>query len=151
MECSICLTAVLQEQKKTTACKHTFHKDCLDEWTKDHATCPLCRQSIEHAPRFFPLLPSLFVAEEPTTQAYVPLSFWFSRPGPNAIPLVAVPLAFPEEYQPSGSVNMTRISDTILNLTAGGVSFALHPEEYQPSATANGSRITDAILNLTAE
>ena len=117
MECSICLTAVLQEQKKTTACKHTFHKDCLNEWTKAHNTCPLCRQSIEHAPRIFPLLPSLLVAEEQTTQAYVPLPFWFSRNGPYAIPYVAA-LAFMEEYQPSGSVNMTRISDTILNLTA---------------------------------
>ena len=74
MECSICLTAVVQEEKKTTACKHTFHKDCLDEWTKAHNTCPLCRQSIEHAPRIFPLNAPPFL---PPMSA--PLSSWFSR------------------------------------------------------------------------
>ena len=108
MECSICLTAVLQEQKKTTACKHTFHKACLDEWTKAHNTCPLCRQIIEHAPRIFPWHgPPGFL---PPMSA--PLSSWFSREEHRlALPQVAMPIAF--------------------------VQFALHPEEYQPSGTAH--------------
>jgi hypothetical protein len=134
MECSICLTAVLQEQKKTTACNHTFHAECLDRWTKDHATCPLCRHSLEHAPRLFNLTPltDLFVAEE-QEQADVPLSFWFSRNAYNAIPLIAVPLAFalhPEEYQPSESVNMSGNPQLIFNIPS-----SLPPVEQRPNAT----------------
>ena len=44
MECSICLENLENHQYiKLVNCKHIFHKSCIDEWTKNHNTCPLCR------------------------------------------------------------------------------------------------------------
>lgn len=46
-ECSICLYPILPPlQKAETACRHTFHKICLDEWLKIGDSCPLCRHNI---------------------------------------------------------------------------------------------------------
>ena len=42
--CSICLT------EDTTfhqlECKHLYHAKCIEEWCKNHNTCPLCRNKI---------------------------------------------------------------------------------------------------------
>ncbi|XP_017985124.1 PREDICTED: putative RING-H2 finger protein ATL69 [Theobroma cacao] len=45
--CSICLS---EYQPKDTVrcipdCRHCFHVDCIDEWLRMSATCPLCRNS----------------------------------------------------------------------------------------------------------
>ncbi|XVE52336.1 hypothetical protein DITRI_Ditri02bG0114700 [Diplodiscus trichospermus] len=45
--CSICLS---EYQPKDTVrcipdCHHCFHVDCIDEWLRMNATCPLCRNS----------------------------------------------------------------------------------------------------------
>ena len=44
IECSICLE---QHAKKDASfiysCKHEFGKSCLEEWLKQHKSCPLCR------------------------------------------------------------------------------------------------------------
>ena len=52
MECSICLENISEQHKKTTSCKHTFHKDCLDQWfvTSAHKDCPMCRKKLSAAP-----------------------------------------------------------------------------------------------------
>ncbi len=42
-ECSICLDSGGDPDKWfTTTCKHSFHLECINKWTK--ATCPYCRQ-----------------------------------------------------------------------------------------------------------
>ncbi|XP_020224560.1 putative RING-H2 finger protein ATL21A [Cajanus cajan] len=45
--CAICLSEY--EPKETLRsipeCNHYFHADCIDEWLKLNATCPLCRNS----------------------------------------------------------------------------------------------------------
>nr|GLL27591.1 putative RING-H2 finger protein ATL21A [Ipomoea trifida] len=47
--CPICLSEY--EAKETLRsipeCNHYFHADCIDEWLKLNATCPLCRNSPE--------------------------------------------------------------------------------------------------------
>lgn len=49
MECSICLENLENHQCiKLVNCKHIFHKSCIDEWTKNHNTCPLCRTNISN-------------------------------------------------------------------------------------------------------
>jgi hypothetical protein len=36
----------LKKNDKTLDCKHIFHKKCIDEWTSNNNTCPLCRKII---------------------------------------------------------------------------------------------------------
>jgi len=46
-ECAICLNPLGTSGTKTLGCKHTFHKECIDEWiAKGNQTCPLCRRRI---------------------------------------------------------------------------------------------------------
>lgn len=47
-DCPICCDKMNSRQKLyTTTCGHTFHKDCVCKWLKEHTSCPLCRQA-EH-------------------------------------------------------------------------------------------------------
>ena len=46
--CTIC-RANMEENtiiKKIKKCNHCFHQNCLDNWLKNHTTCPNCRQDI---------------------------------------------------------------------------------------------------------
>lgn len=49
-DCSICLsklsTLSISSKSHTLPCKHTFHKQCIDCWFKDNATCPMCRANV---------------------------------------------------------------------------------------------------------
>ena len=47
-ECPICIEPLSKgEYYRELACKHTFHKKCIDRWfKKDHSDCPMCRQKI---------------------------------------------------------------------------------------------------------
>ncbi|TVU04376.1 hypothetical protein EJB05_50057, partial [Eragrostis curvula] len=47
-ECVICLEPLLPGQlcSEVPACRHVFHRDCLDAWAKSKGTCPLCRAKI---------------------------------------------------------------------------------------------------------
>ncbi|KAF8403701.1 hypothetical protein HHK36_011805 [Tetracentron sinense] len=55
--CSICLS---EYRPKDTVrcipeCHHCFHADCIDEWLRMSATCPLCRNSPAPSPVVTPL------------------------------------------------------------------------------------------------
>ncbi|KAJ9190528.1 hypothetical protein P3X46_001716 [Hevea brasiliensis] len=45
--CSICLSDYRSKDtiRCIPDCHHCFHADCIDEWLKMSATCPLCRNS----------------------------------------------------------------------------------------------------------
>ncbi|KAF6140838.1 hypothetical protein GIB67_042251 [Kingdonia uniflora] len=45
--CPICLSEYRPKETLRTIpdCKHCFHTDCIDEWLRINATCPLCRNS----------------------------------------------------------------------------------------------------------
>ena len=45
--CPICLSKYQPKNtlKALPDCFHYFHSDCLDEWLRLNATCPLCRSS----------------------------------------------------------------------------------------------------------
>lgn len=42
--CSICLDCIPSSKMKITKCKHLFHRECLNKWTKN--TCPMCRNNL---------------------------------------------------------------------------------------------------------
>jgi len=45
--CSVCLEKFKAGEKVATIlCAHTFHKSCIEEWSKYKQECPLCRKSI---------------------------------------------------------------------------------------------------------
>lgn len=42
--CSICIEPITDSQEtKTTACGHTFHKECYRTWILQNTSCPICR------------------------------------------------------------------------------------------------------------
>ncbi|XP_010266501.1 PREDICTED: putative RING-H2 finger protein ATL21A [Nelumbo nucifera] len=45
--CSICLSEYRPKEtlRCIPECQHCFHADCIDEWLRLNATCPLCRNS----------------------------------------------------------------------------------------------------------
>lgn len=44
--CSVCLHSYeTGEEVRTIPCLHQFHKDCIDPWLREHATCPVCKFS----------------------------------------------------------------------------------------------------------
>ncbi|KAK9807046.1 hypothetical protein WJX72_011923 [[Myrmecia] bisecta] len=46
--CAVCLEAYAARDKVRSlpACRHVFHKACVDRWLKQHATCPVCRTQV---------------------------------------------------------------------------------------------------------
>lgn len=63
LTCSICLTVFDKNELhvSTTLCSHIFHENCLNEWLKNHKTCPNCRTDVGE------ILPS-FLAKESVRQ-----------------------------------------------------------------------------------
>lgn len=55
--CSICLSEYQAEDtiRCIPDCHHCFHVDCIDEWLRMNATCPLCRNSPAPTPTATPL------------------------------------------------------------------------------------------------
>ncbi|XP_066334305.1 E3 ubiquitin-protein ligase Os04g0590900-like [Miscanthus floridulus] len=43
--CSVCQSEMADGEKVRvlTACTHSFHTTCVEQWLREHATCPLCR------------------------------------------------------------------------------------------------------------
>ena len=49
--CSICLDEKQIGQEVTVLpCNHFFDKQCVEEWLRQHGTCPMCRRSFERTP-----------------------------------------------------------------------------------------------------
>jgi hypothetical protein len=45
--CAICLMEYEPgDEMRTLPCHHDFHKDCVDAWLYNHASCPACRHSL---------------------------------------------------------------------------------------------------------
>ncbi|XP_056141104.1 E3 ubiquitin-protein ligase TTC3 isoform X2 [Lampris incognitus] len=53
--CIICHDDMSPEDVCVLECRHSFHKECIKSWLKEHSSCPTCR---EHAllPEDFPVL-----------------------------------------------------------------------------------------------
>lgn len=47
VSCSICLEKINKNDSiGVLSCEHFFHYDCINEWGKYKATCPLCKKKI---------------------------------------------------------------------------------------------------------
>lgn len=46
--CSICLESLSVTELKELCCGHTFHQLCIEGWTVNHGTCPICREWIDN-------------------------------------------------------------------------------------------------------
>jgi hypothetical protein len=46
--CNICLEDFKDGQEmRTLHCSHAFHKECIDKWLSQVASCPICKQEID--------------------------------------------------------------------------------------------------------
>eukprot|EP00250_Pteridium_aquilinum_P010326 c19302_g1_i2 orf=522-815(-) len=47
--CAVCLGEYKEEELLRTLpqCGHNFHASCIDAWLQRHATCPVCRMSLQ--------------------------------------------------------------------------------------------------------
>ena len=59
--CAICLDDFENDDKiavstKEGACRHIFHKDCLQTWLENHTSCPTCRHRMLPDPEPMPWL-----------------------------------------------------------------------------------------------
>ncbi|KAA8533625.1 hypothetical protein F0562_030941 [Nyssa sinensis] len=50
--CPICLSEYQPKEtlRSLPECQHCFHADCIDEWLRLNAACPVCRNSAERSP-----------------------------------------------------------------------------------------------------
>lgn len=46
LECSICLSNVINEEISCTPCGHTFCSDCIAKVVEDYGVCPLCKEVV---------------------------------------------------------------------------------------------------------
>jgi hypothetical protein len=48
VECAVCLGDVEKGEmvRRLPACHHEFHRECVDQWLRTHATCPICRSGV---------------------------------------------------------------------------------------------------------
>lgn len=53
--CVICLTSIKNGHKRCFPenCSHIFHFDCLQKWSQQKNTCPLCKQGKNIALKIF--------------------------------------------------------------------------------------------------
>ncbi|GJN19447.1 hypothetical protein PR202_gb06726 [Eleusine coracana subsp. coracana] len=51
-DCAVCLGDVEKGEtvRRMPACRHVFHRECIDVWLHAHATCPVCRRAVLSAP-----------------------------------------------------------------------------------------------------
>ena len=49
-DCPICLLQIETKDRRTTSCKHEFHRDCLEHWLAVKSSCPLCRSEQQSMP-----------------------------------------------------------------------------------------------------
>ena len=66
-QCPICYENISPKSKTTTSCKHVFHHACLERWTEENSTCPLCRHEIA------PKMPNIISMISTTNPTEIPL------------------------------------------------------------------------------
>jgi hypothetical protein len=45
-KCTICFEIMDKNKKSLCSFGHQFHKECIDNWIKEHQTCPICRSNL---------------------------------------------------------------------------------------------------------
>jgi len=151
-ECTICLLNYNEETKKATECQHIFHQECIDKWLETNNSCPLCRHVLQQHTR------STIDEVIPTTN----YGYAFAGRGSSLMQLVAYGAsdrmltlrqisepdgrsmrpssheeARPEQHQPSGSYNYSRMEamQTIATWRRHNFTSTIATEQTPPRRT----------------
>jgi hypothetical protein len=47
VECSICFSSIKAKDAFKLSCEHIYHEDCINKWSDQNNSCPLCRKIID--------------------------------------------------------------------------------------------------------
>lgn len=105
-ECSICLEIINADERELD-CHHSYHKLCIEQWLIEKNNCPMCRCDVHPKPKPEAKSGNWFNYVEPYQH--------HSMPSPKISGRYHYSFAlFPEDHQPSGTMNFSRIDDTVL-------------------------------------
>ena len=96
-DCPICYEAVSANTQIKTSCNHVFHHKCLQRWTCDHNSCPLCRADIRPAPPPAPIY-------NPEHSYGTSISDFIQTNAPRTVTIAMAPFTFTENGQTFHSV-----------------------------------------------
>lgn len=75
-DCPICYESMKTCDTVKTCCNHGFHRSCLQRWTNENSSCPICRHDLPPTtasfgiPRPSPLVIDLSAPYSPLTPAF---------------------------------------------------------------------------------
>lgn len=116
-DCPICMMEITNEH--ITTCKHKFCKSCLDIWLENHNNCPMCRKVIKE------FSTSSNVSSNSSSNIFNHASNYYNIVQPHSNTISASSSGIntysfaltPENHQPSGTVNLSRIDTLNLDNT----------------------------------